>query len=140
MKNSRIIKKNHEFDRVYKRGKPRHGAQLSLFFVKRKTDGPSRFGVTVARKVKGAVKRNRVKRVLRELLRKHSPHIKDGYDIILMGKSEAPKGSFADLSVDLEKTLKGAKLWQDFSSAPVENLDQQTDQNLMLAEDKEGLL
>jgi ribonuclease P protein component len=110
MRHPLILKKNYEFDRVYKKGKSEHGAELSLFYVPRKDKGPSHFGVTVSRKVRGAVQRNRVKRVLRELCYLYLPDIKPGYDFVLTGRSLAEKGSFDRLQRDFEKLLRRAKL------------------------------
>ncbi|MDO5016653.1 MAG: ribonuclease P protein component [Eubacteriales bacterium] len=110
MRHPLILKKNYEFDRVYKKGKSEHGAELSLFYVPRKDKGSSHFGVTVSRKVRGAVQRNRVKRVLRELCYLYLPYIKPGYDFVLTGRSLAERGSFKHLQRDFEKLLLRAKL------------------------------
>lgn len=110
MRHPLVLKKNYEFDRVYKKGKSEHGAELSLFYVPRRDKGPSHFGVTVSRKVRGAAQRNRVKRVLRELCYLYLPAIKPGYDLVLTGRSLAEKGSFERLRRDFEKLLRRARL------------------------------
>ncbi len=111
MKNYRILKKNYEFDRVYKRGKQCHGAELSLFFFRRKDNGLSRYGVTVSKAIKGAVKKNRVKRVLRALFREHAPRIKDGYDLILHGKVYPEKGMYRELKETFLDLLKKSAIY-----------------------------
>ncbi|MDD7401035.1 MAG: ribonuclease P protein component [Eubacteriales bacterium] len=112
MKSSQIIKKNYEFDRVYQRGKQCHMGPLSIFYLKRR-EGPTRYGYTVSRKVRGAVQRNRVKRVLRELSRAMGPETKDRYDILLLSRSEARPGSYQKLARTYEKLLAKADLLCD---------------------------
>ncbi len=115
MRNYRILKNNYEFDRVYKRGKQCHGAELSLFFFKRKDNGLSRYGVTVSKAIKGAVKKNRVKRVLRALFREHAPRIKDGYDLILHGKVYPEKGMYRQFEKTFVEVLKKSTIYPEAS-------------------------
>lgn len=109
MKSTRIIKKNFEFDRIYQRGKQCHMGPLSIFYLKRRS-GPTRYGVTVSRKVRGAVHRNRVKRVLRELYRSLDPQTKSHYDILILSRSEAKQGTYQSLLRNYEKLLAKADL------------------------------
>ena len=63
-----LVRKGWEFDRVYSQGKRLHGKGFTL--VCRANDlGYSRIGISVHRKLKGAVRRNRIKRIIRESFR-----------------------------------------------------------------------
>lgn len=110
MRSPRIIKKNYEFDRVYCQGKRCYGKWLSLFYVPRKDGGISRVGIAVSRKVRGAVKRNRVKRVLRAVFWYNLPRVKEGYDLILLGRRELPPGTYAKLEQDFLSLLTKSDL------------------------------
>ena len=48
-----------------------------------------RLGVSVGRKVGGAVERNRVKRVLREAFWAVAPELPEGHDFVLVARPEA---------------------------------------------------
>jgi ribonuclease P protein component len=63
------LTRSGDFDSVYRRGKSASGRYLVVYAFRREDgagDGVARLGVSVSRKVGGAVERNRVKRVLRE--------------------------------------------------------------------------
>lgn len=71
----------------------------------RQDDDPH-FGFTVTKKVGNAVVRNRIKRRLREVVRKLAPtHAKRGYDYVLIGRKGAISRDFADIVRDLERAF-----------------------------------
>lgn len=78
-----------------------------------KSENPTRYAVTVSRKIRGAVQRNRVKRVLRALWQSVETHVADGYDVIILGRSEAEPGSFERLQNQFINLLKRADIWSD---------------------------
>lgn len=68
-------------------------------------EGP-RFGITVNRKVGGAVVRNRVKRRLREIYRRWGDRTKlPAVDIVLHARPSAPQASYSQLAQEVEKQL-----------------------------------
>jgi len=58
-------------------------------FPRTGTEGDARLGVSVGRKVGGAVERNRVKRVLREAFWAVAPELPDGHDFVLVARPDA---------------------------------------------------
>ncbi len=56
--------------------------------------GITRLGLTVSRKTGNAVKRNRVKRLIREFFRLNDTYFPQGYDIVIAAKKDA---SYLDL-------------------------------------------
>ena len=63
------IKQNGQFSRVYKKGVNVVGKNIAVYALKCKNEGESRIGITVNKKLGGAVQRNRVKRMIREAYR-----------------------------------------------------------------------
>jgi ribonuclease P protein component len=74
---------------------------------KRTDDGPARLGFTVSKKVGNAVERNRVRRRLREIVRRSSANwMRSGHDYVLIGRRAALKVSFARIAEEFEGALR----------------------------------
>lgn len=92
MKFTVTIKRNHEFQRLYHKGKSAVSPYLALYCRRRRQPG-NRLGFTVGKKVGGAVTRNRVRRRLREIYRLHESELRTGYDLVVVARVKA---AFAD--------------------------------------------
>jgi ribonuclease P protein component len=62
-----------DFERVYKQGQRHFAAHMTVFYLRRAQGDAARVGFTVGRVLGGAVDRNRMKRRLREAVRRHLP-------------------------------------------------------------------
>jgi ribonuclease P protein component len=70
-------------------------------------EGPARVGFTVSKKVGTAVERNRVRRRLKEAVRRSaSQHMRRGHDYVIVGRRTALTLDFARLMGDLEQSLR----------------------------------
>ena len=69
------VKKQSEFDQIIKEGSRTSGEYIVLYRL-RSADEGQKFGIKIARGTKGAVRRNKIKRIIRETLRKN----KDKFD------------------------------------------------------------
>ena len=72
----------------------RHHTRHFVVIIKENGLGIARLGVTVSKKAGNAVKRNRVKRLIREFFRLNNSKIPQGYDIVVTAKKDA---SYLDL-------------------------------------------
>jgi ribonuclease P protein component len=73
------VRKGWEFEQVYRKGKRLHGHGFSLIYHGNEL-GWNRLGISINGKIKGAVKRNRIKRIIRDsfrLNRELYPHDSD---------------------------------------------------------------
>ncbi|HEY6862191.1 MAG TPA: ribonuclease P protein component [Pseudolabrys sp.] len=74
---------------------------------KRCDEEPARFGFTVSKKVGNAVERNRVRRRLREIVRRSAAsRLRAGHDYVLIGRRAALKLPFARMAQDFEGALR----------------------------------
>lgn len=102
-RNERIRRKK-EYDTVYRRGIRRHSPHFTVITI-RCTSDTSRLGLTVSRKVGNAVRRNRIKRLLREFFRLNRSRFPVPLDMVIIPKRNLPPLTLADVARELEDLL-----------------------------------
>lgn len=96
LKNTVSIKKNHEFQRLYHKGKSAASPFLAVY-TRRNRGGGNRLGLTVGKKVGGAVTRNRVRRRIKEIYRLHEGELQTGCDLVVVARVRAAFSSYQQL-------------------------------------------
>ena len=88
MKNTKKIKKSYEFKNIFKNGTFYGSKNLCLFIFK--TDNNfNKFGIAISKKYGKAVKRNYIKRIIRESFKINENKLNNNYNIVIMVKKEA---------------------------------------------------
>ncbi len=123
--------KRVEYEAVYGAGQRRSSPQFSVFFraqtavpnaaIRREppresfSDGApaagrtSRFGISIKKALGGAVVRNRIRRRIREILRRNRTEIPTGWDIVIHPKSTVAQAAFAPLEAELVRLLRSIR-------------------------------
>ena len=83
------LSRSADFDRVFRHGRSHAGRELVLYVFPRGEEDEPRLGLSVSRKVGGAVQRNRVKRLLREAFALESARLPAGTDAVVVARHEA---------------------------------------------------
>ncbi|MFZ0131005.1 MAG: ribonuclease P protein component [Desulfobacterales bacterium] len=104
-KTARLLKRS-EFIRLSRTGNKIQN-QNFLFLYSRSRTGRLRIGITVSRKVGNAVRRNRVKRMVRENFRRMRPRMTGAWDINIIAKKDAADLSWGEVGSALAKLFAG---------------------------------
>jgi ribonuclease P protein component len=83
------LSRSAEFERVYRQGRATANRHLVLYAFPNPSAERPRLGLSVSRKVGGAVERNRVKRLLREAFASAESELAQGQDIVLVARPQA---------------------------------------------------
>ena len=87
MKKAFRIKKNEEFQYLFKHGKSFANRQLVIYYVKKIDQEHFRIGLSVGKKIGNAVTRNRIKRFLRQAFQDLEGNIENSYDIVIIARN-----------------------------------------------------
>jgi len=100
------VKKESEFKRIIENGTKKKSENLIVFRL-RCTDGEGqKFGIKIARGIKKAVKRNKIKRVIREVLRRNKEEFDKNEGVVVLCKTTAGEVDLYRLKEELESLIR----------------------------------
>ncbi len=99
------LKKNSDFEIVYKSGKSYANKYLVIYTLKNNTD-ENRLGISVSKKVGNSVVRHRIKRLIKESYRLHEKMFNSGLDIAVIARKGSDACDFASIESALLHLMK----------------------------------
>ncbi|MGH9747079.1 MAG: ribonuclease P protein component [Candidatus Acidiferrales bacterium] len=100
---NRLVRRS-EYDAVYREGRRRTSREFAVFLRANGLD-ESRFGWSIKKALGSAVRRNRIRRRIREIVRLHRQEISAGWDIVIHPRASVATAEFAGLTSELLKLL-----------------------------------
>ncbi|NLP18019.1 MAG: ribonuclease P protein component [Firmicutes bacterium] len=110
MKKENRLRRRSDFAWVYRRGKS-YANKYLVIYVTPNGQNLNRFGFSVGKRLGKAVKRNRIRRRLRELCRLHLGELKKGYDIVVIPRNPAPEADHDTLRRALRHLFHKANIF-----------------------------
>ena len=96
MKFSDSLKKNRDFQTVYRTGKSFANKYLVMYIRKNQTDS-NRIGISVSKKVGNSIVRHRLTRLIRESYRLHEEQFEPGMDIVVIARETAKEKGYFEI-------------------------------------------
>ncbi|MBT9775398.1 ribonuclease P protein component [Clostridium sp. MCC353] len=96
MKHFNSIKKNSDFQKVYKTGKS-YANKLLIMYVKENGGEQNRIGISVSKKVGNSVVRHHITRLIREIFRLNENMLETGLDIVVVARPAAKESDFKSI-------------------------------------------
>ena len=96
MKRFPSIKKNSDFQNIYRNGKS-YANRLLVMYVMRNGEESNRLGISVSKKVGNSVVRHHIARLMREIFRLNNEKIETGLNIIVVARTAAAASDYKHL-------------------------------------------
>ena len=109
MKRFPSIKKNSDFQYIYRNGKS-YANRLLVMYVVRSGGEANSIGISVSKKVGNSVVRSRITRLLRESYRLSESKFLAGYDIVVIARASAKEATYKEVESALMHLLNKQKL------------------------------
>ncbi len=113
MKKAFRIKKNREFQEVFKKGASFANRQLVIYYLQRDKLEHYRVGLSVSKKIGNAVVRNQVKRYIRQAFLELDINIKMNYDIIIIARKPTKEMDFHQIKKSVNHLLYKTELLEN---------------------------
>jgi len=103
------LRKNHEFRKLYSRGKSA-ASQYAVVYCRRNGSKENRLGVTVSTKLGRAVQRNRIRRRLKEIYRTNEQKLSAGYDVVIVARMKSKDTDYHKLESSVLALLEKLRI------------------------------
>ncbi|EAE1668870.1 ribonuclease P protein component [Listeria monocytogenes] len=106
MKKKYRIKKNDDFQKVFRRGKSFANRQFVVYTLKQEGSNHFRIGLSVSKKIGNAVCRNRIKRYIRQSFHELESQLNPENEYIIIARKPAANMDFHEVKKSLIHVLK----------------------------------
>ncbi|WP_421382446.1 ribonuclease P protein component [Bacillus salacetis] len=109
MRKEQRVKKNTEFQEVFKKGTSIANRQFVVYRLKKEDQPFFRIGLSVSKKIGNAVVRNQIKRYIRQVFLELKDEVKNDYDYVIIARKPAADMDFHEIKKSLIHVLKKSK-------------------------------
>jgi ribonuclease P protein component len=102
------LKKSRDFKRVIEGGNREIMETVTIYRLPNQA-GKTRAGISVSKKAGGSVKRNLIRRRIKEAIRRNAPLLPAGEDMVFVARRAIVRASYGDIERDIRKTGGGRR-------------------------------
>jgi len=110
MKKRQRVKKNEDFQKVFKKGKSFANRQFVIYLLPKEGQTEFRVGLSVSKKLGNAVTRNQIKRYIRQSIHEIKDELKPNMDYVIIARHQAATMDFHEVKQSLQHVLRIAKV------------------------------
>jgi len=115
LKKRNRLKKNEDFQKVFKQGTSVANRQFVLYTLDQPENDELRVGLSVSKKIGNAVMRNRIKRLIRQAFLEEKERLKEK-DYIIIARKPASQLTFEETKKSLQHLFRKSSLYKKSSS------------------------
>ncbi|WP_040226407.1 ribonuclease P protein component [Bhargavaea cecembensis] len=104
------VKKNEDFQQVFKKGKSFANRQFVIYSLRKEGQEEFRIGISVSKKIGNAVTRNRIKRYVRQAVHELKDELRPDMDYIIIARHQAAAFDFHTSKKSLIHVMRIAKV------------------------------
>ncbi|MEC1178482.1 ribonuclease P protein component [Metasolibacillus meyeri] len=104
------IKKNEDFQKVFKKGRSFANRQFVVYCLTKEAQEEFRIGLSVSKKIGKAVTRNQIKRYIRQTFLELKDEVRQDMDYVIIARHQAATLDFHETKKSLQHVLKVAKV------------------------------
>ncbi|WP_217596490.1 ribonuclease P protein component [Cohnella sp. GbtcB17] len=115
------LRSKEDFSRIYRSGKSFANSQFVVYWRRKPDPGLYRLGISVSSKLGGAVVRNRMRRMIKEIVRLNGSRIVEGTDLVLIVRKPAISLPYIEMERSVLHVLRKAGLIKGSTPAPAQD-------------------
>jgi ribonuclease P protein component len=112
MKKKNRLKKNEDFQTVFQRGKSMANRQFVLYMLNQPKVDEFRVGLSVSKKIGNAVTRNRIKRLIRQVILEEKTKLKCNKDYVIIARKPVSDMSYEEVKKSLQHLFRKSFVYQ----------------------------
>ncbi|MBB6674405.1 ribonuclease P protein component [Cohnella nanjingensis] len=112
------LRNREDFNRIYRQGRSFANSQFVVYWRRKPDPGLFRLGISASSKLGGAVVRNRMRRMIKEIVRLNASKIVEGTDMILIVRKPALSLPYIEMEKSILHVLRKAGLIKGSTPAP----------------------
>jgi ribonuclease P protein component len=113
------LRRREDFNVVYRYGRSFANSQFVVYWRRRSQRGSFRMGVSASSKLGGAVVRNRLRRMVKEIIRLNAGKLMDDTDLILIVRKPALSLAYKEMESSILHVLRKSGLLKGMDQKPV---------------------